>query len=315
MADILHLLRINVPREQVYRAIARAEGVRQWWTRDADLDDQVGGCGEFRFHAGGRVTKVRVEKLEPPARVVWQALAAPISTWAGSSIEFDMRADGDGTLLHFAQRGIHAADDMFAMSTTAWGYFLVSLKDYLETGKGTPHPDDVLSRPAKKKTDYRMPTASKWIAPRAVADGGSGTIIAVAEVPATPERLFHLFTTNEVEKWWRAKGYYHWENWQADLRVGGAWSVTVVLEDGNTNGGNGEFAEIDAPHKLVMTRRFDQHPLQGAREDTITYRFEPVADGTRITVRDEGYLGRSAAAYGNAEHWERVLGWLAAYLE
>jgi hypothetical protein len=30
-------------------------------------------------------------------------------------------------------------------------------------------------------------------------------------------------------------------------------------------------------------------------------------------VRDEGFLGRSEAAYGNAEHWERVLGWLDTY--
>src|SRR6266496_1693895 len=34
-----------------------------------------------------------------------------------------------------------------------------------------------------------------------------------------------------------------------------------------------------------------------------------VATGTRVTVRDEGFIGRSEAAYGNAEHWERGLGW------
>ena len=33
-----------------------------------------------------------------------------------------------------------------------------------------------------------------------------------------------------------------------------------------------------------------------------------------MTVRDEGFVGRSEAAYGNAEHWERVLGWLDAYM-
>ena len=52
----------------------------------------------------------------------------------------------------------------------------------------------------------------------------------------------------------------------------------------------------------------------GTRETTITYRLDPIASGTRVTVRDEGFLGRSEAAYGNAEHWERVLGWLDAYM-
>ena len=64
-----------------------------------------------------------------------------------------------------------------------------------------------------------------------------------------------------------------------------------------------------------MTRRFDTHPFLGERETTITYRLEPRAAGTLVTVRDEGFIGRTEAAYGNAEIWERVLGWLASYLQ
>ena len=168
---------------------------------------------------------------------------------------------------------------------------------------------------SETKTDFRIPTASKWRVPRAVADGGGGTIIATAEVAAPPERIFRALTTDEVERWWGAAGFYRWTGWQADLRVQGQWSVTVIFEDGSTNGGSGEFVEIEAPRKIVMTRRFEQHPLQGARETTIAYRLDPVVAGTRVTVRDEGYIGRSEAAYGNAEHWERVLGWLGAYME
>ena len=86
------------------------------------------------------------------------------------------------------------------------------------------------------------------------------------------------------------------------------------LTGGGTVAGSGEIAEMDPPRKLVMTRRFDKHPLLGARETTITYRLEPIATGTRLTVREEGLVGRSEAAHGNAEHWERVLGWLDGYL-
>lgn len=315
MSDIRHLVKIRAPREQVYSALTTADGIHNWWTRDANLDNKIGGRGEFRFAKGTRVTTVSIEELQPSSRVVWKVRSAPIPTWAGTRIEFELRADDGGTLLAFAHRGFPEADDLFAYSNTAWGQFIISLHQYLETGKGTPHPDDPLSLPVGAQRDFRLPTGSKWQTPRAVADGGGGTIIATAEVAATPERVFRAFTTDEVERWWQAKGFYHWENWKAELRVGGAWSVTVVLEDGSTNGGHGEFAEIDAPHKLVMTRRFDQHPLQGEREDTITYRFELIANGTRVTVRDEGYVGRGEAAYGNAEHWQRVLGWLAVYFE
>jgi predicted dithiol-disulfide oxidoreductase (DUF899 family)/uncharacterized protein YndB with AHSA1/START domain len=167
---------------------------------------------------------------------------------------------------------------------------------------------------SKTKTDFRLPTVSKWRAPRAVADGRGGTIIATAEVAAPPERVFRALTTDEVERWWGHPDFYRMTEWTADLRVCGQWSVMVRFADGNTNGGSGEFAEIDAPRKIVMTRKFEKHPLLGTRETTLTYCLDPIATGTRVTVRDEGFVGRSEAAYGNAEHWERVLGWLDAYL-
>lgn len=106
----------------------------------------------------------------------------------------------------------------------------------------------------ESKIDFRIPTASKWSVPRAVADGAGGTINATAGVIAPPERVFRALTTNEVERWWGNPDYYRQTGWKADLRVCGQWSVTVVFTDGNTNGGSGEFAEIDAPRKLVMTR-------------------------------------------------------------
>jgi uncharacterized protein YndB with AHSA1/START domain len=162
--------------------------------------------------------------------------------------------------------------------------------------------------------DAKSPAASRWRAARAVADGGGGTIIATIEVSSTPERVFRAVTTAEVERWWGHPEYYHMKGWTADLRVCGPWSVTIVFPDGGHNVGSGEFAEIGVPRKLVMTRRFTEHPLLGTRETTITYRLNPVSNGTRITVRDEGFIGRGDAAYANAEHWEHVLGWLNDYL-
>ena len=99
-----------------------------------------------------------------------------------------------------------------------------------------------------------------------------------------------------------------------DLHVQGRWSVTVELNDGKQLNEWGEFCEIDVPNKIVMTRRFGANPLLGERETTLTYRLEPSPHGTLVTVREEGFVGRSEAAYGNAENWEKVLGWLDDYL-
>lgn len=162
------------------------------------------------------------------------------------------------------------------------------------------------------KPDFRSETQGKR-APRAVADAVNGTIIATADVGIPPARVFELFTSSEVESWWGHPDFYRWTDWQAELCERGPWSVTVRLANGAAVRAWGEFAAIEAPRRLVMTRRFDQHPFQGEREITLSYFFEPAGEGTRITVREEGYLGRREAAYGNAEHWERVLGWLDAY--
>ena len=75
----------------------------------------------------------------------------------------------------------------------------------------------------------------------------------------------------------------------------------------------GEFCALSRPSEIVMTRRFDAHPFLGERETTITYRLEPSPHGTLVTLRDEGFVGRTEAVYGNAQMWERVLGWLDAH--
>jgi len=160
--------------------------------------------------------------------------------------------------------------------------------------------------------DFRLPRAERWFAPRAVADGGGGTIIAAADIPGLPDRVFRALTTSEVEKWWGAD-LYRLEGYTAELKVCGQWSVTVRIASGDVAHHWGEFCEIDTPRKLIMTWRGDTHPLLGERETTTTYRLEPISNGTRLTVRCEGFLGRPEAAYGNAENWELVLGWLAAY--
>ncbi|HEX5353952.1 MAG TPA: SRPBCC domain-containing protein [Rhodanobacteraceae bacterium] len=146
MTDILHLIPIHASRDNVYRAIATAEGIRNWFSRDADLDTGIGGSGEIRFANRQRVIRMKIDELAANGRVVWGVLSAAMPTWSNTRIEFEMSTEGDGTMLHFAHRGFAQSDDFFAMSATAWGGFLLSLKQYVETGQGTPHPDDALSR-------------------------------------------------------------------------------------------------------------------------------------------------------------------------
>jgi len=137
----MHYLKIHATPERVYRALTTSEGIRNWWTRDAALDSEAGGAGEFGFYERKSVTRVRIEELVPLVRVSWKTISAFAGGWAGTTIAFDLRAEEGDTVLLFSHRGFREADDWFARTTTGWAYYLVSLQQYLETGKGAPHPD------------------------------------------------------------------------------------------------------------------------------------------------------------------------------
>lgn len=139
MQDIMQLIKIHASSERVYEAITTADGLRQWWTRDAAIEPKVGAAGEFGFNGKRFVARVTVEELNPVTRVRWKVAN---SAWPGDDIEFNLKADGNDTTLLFAHRGFPRADEVFASATTRWGFYLLSLKRYMQTGKGTPNPDD-----------------------------------------------------------------------------------------------------------------------------------------------------------------------------
>lgn len=139
MQDIMHQIKIHASSDRVYEAITTANGISQWWTRDAAIKPEIGAAGEFGFYARRFVAKVAVEELTPVTRVRWNVTN---SAWPGKDIDFSLKADGNSTNLLFAHRGFPHADEGFASATTRWGFYLLSLKRYLQTGKGTPNPDD-----------------------------------------------------------------------------------------------------------------------------------------------------------------------------
>jgi len=147
---------------------------------------------------------------------------------------------------------------------------------------------------------------------QAITDGE--TALATIEIAVPPQRAFDAMTSAEVEKWWAAPGLYHFANWQSDLRVGGRWHVNVCLPNGTVLPAGGEYLIVQAPHRVTLTRRYDwDHPTLGRQVTRVTYRFEPIKGGTRITVRQEEF-GSPEAAREHAVGWERTLNLLPGYL-
>lgn len=150
-------------------------------------------------------------------------------------------------------------------------------------------------------------------AARAVTDGD--TVLATIDVPATPERVFRALNTTETERWWGEAGVYRQTDWTSEVRVGGRWHVITRMADGSSHPSGGEFLEVDAPRKVVITRIYEfDFPLLGRRATRVTYLCDPISTGTRVTVRHDGFAGLREIAELHAAGWERVLGWLNTYL-
>jgi uncharacterized protein YndB with AHSA1/START domain len=155
-------------------------------------------------------------------------------------------------------------------------------------------------------------TATSLQPARSVADLAEGIVLATVEIAAPVERVFRALTDpKELAQWWGSPDTYRTEEWTHDFRVGGRWRATGRGADGHAFMVEGEFLEIDPPHKLVQTWKPE---WEGGHVTTITYRLDPIASGTRVTVRHTGFGERKESCQNHGRGWERVLGWLDAHV-
>lgn len=147
---------------------------------------------------------------------------------------------------------------------------------------------------------------------RGLTDGE--IVLATIDIDVPPPRVFDALNSAEVEKWWGEPSLYRMQNWQCDLRPGGRWQVDVVMPDGAVHPADGRYLVVQAPSLVVLSRRYNwDHPTLSRQVTKLTYRFDPIENGTRVTVRQEEF-GSPEAAREHAAGWERTLNLLAAYL-
>jgi len=63
--------------------------------------------------------------------------------WIGTTIDWDLRQDGDYTIVLFKHQGWKEPAEFMHHCSTKWGSYLMSLKSLVETGEGAPAPRDV----------------------------------------------------------------------------------------------------------------------------------------------------------------------------
>ncbi len=139
MSDIVQELTIEATPENVFHALALPDGITGWWANQVTAELKVGSLTEIRFE-NGEVMKMEITDLEVGKKVHWRVRLAP-HNWEGSTITWDLTPVSQGTRLLFGHHDLVVGDTGYGTEQTrvGWEYFLLSLKSYLETGKGTSY--------------------------------------------------------------------------------------------------------------------------------------------------------------------------------
>ncbi len=141
MSDILHRIGVKQKSDKVYEALTTIEGLSGWWTPQVKgTPDQEGGVIEFRFGESGPDMEVRTLILNK--QVEWLCTIGP-EEWLGTRISFFIQDSGDETIVLFGHRDWQSPSEFMAHCSCKWAAFLISLKEFLESGKGKPYPDDL----------------------------------------------------------------------------------------------------------------------------------------------------------------------------
>ena len=146
MVDIVHRIGIKVPISQVFNAICSIDGLAHWWTEEVHGDESIGGRIEFTFRSvngdvKGKMVMV-VEEYQSPVLLRWRCVDGP-AEWIGTTISFELSQQSEQTIILFGHRNWREANEMTSHCSMKWAVFLLSLREYLETGKGKPSPNDL----------------------------------------------------------------------------------------------------------------------------------------------------------------------------
>ena len=143
MPDIRHRVVMSAPLEDVYEAVATTEGISDWWTRDGVRGESSEGSRiQFFFGQPEPSAVMEVTRLSPAGQVSWQCVDGA-AEWVGTKLDFDLTRNDGETVVLFTHADWREPTEFMAHCSARWAYFLLSLKSLVESGKGTPFPEDL----------------------------------------------------------------------------------------------------------------------------------------------------------------------------
>ena len=137
---------------------------------------------------------------------------------------------------------------------------------------------------------------------------GGRTDRASLETNATPEQLYDAFTEGAKLMQWLPPGTMTGQALDYDFRERGRYRIALTYDEsaagdagkseGRTDVSTGRFLALEPGRRIVQSVEFESTRSQFSGEMVMTWNFEPIADGTRVTITAENV----PAGIGEADH-------------
>ena len=120
---------------------------------------------------------------------------------------------------------------------------------------------------------------------------------------ATPEEVFDAWTTPEVlRRWWAVHPDGTTPVAEVDLRVGGRYRLSMEGPDGERHTVQGEYSEVDRPHRLVYSWVWELDAGGLGLASTVAVEFRANGERTTVVLEHTG-LPDSGSRDRHAQGW------------
>jgi len=139
MYSINHKIGVNKDIATAVKAINTIEGLSCWWTEQVNGSCELNEIIEFRFNGSGPDMKVVKNEND---FVEWECIVGP-QEWIGTIISFQLTKTDDEVEILFSHSKWSEISNFHRHCSMKWAVFLLSLKQYIESGQGMAFPNDI----------------------------------------------------------------------------------------------------------------------------------------------------------------------------
>jgi uncharacterized protein YndB with AHSA1/START domain len=139
--DLMFRVGIKCSTDALYEALTQPVKLAGWWASQAVGTPDVGATIDLAF-TGTNGLSFNVLDLKPCRLVNFECVAGP-QAWRGTRLRFELQSQNEQVFVMLTHANLDRSDqDSYLYFSTKWPVYLLSLKDFVETGKGRPLPHD-----------------------------------------------------------------------------------------------------------------------------------------------------------------------------